>query len=193
MLGIRKTLTISFFLSGMSSLIYEVVWSRMLQIFFSTTISTTSAIFAIFLLGFGAGAYLWRNRSAKNGLKSLRNIQFLLGAYGIGIIFLIPLTSSLYTLLPDSFLIRFGLSMILVLPPALLLGATWPLVNRIYVQHDHTKKHTKDIGNLYFLNSLGAALGAFISGFVLIPLIGLSESSFFAACLNLTSAVLLSI
>src|SRR5262249_9555162 len=193
MLGIRKTLTISFFLSGMSSLIYEVVWSRMLQTFFSTTIYTTSAIFAFFLLGFGAGAYLWRHPLPSKEIKTLRNLQFLLGAYGIGMIILIPMTSSLYTLLPDWLLIRFSLSMLLILLPALLLGATWPLVNKIYFHNDQNEKYTKDIGNLYFINSLGAALGAFLSGFVLIPLIGLSKSSIFAACLNVTAAILLSI
>src|SRR5207253_776819 len=49
------------------------------------------------------------------------------------------------------------------------------------------------VGRLYGLNTLGSALGAFVAGFLLIPLLGLQRAALTLALLNLAlgSAVLL--
>jgi spermidine synthase len=58
--------------------------------------------------------------------------------------------------------------------PTLCLGATFPLVSKIYTQS--VSKVGRSIGVAYAINTIGAVLGSFCAGFVLIPLFG-KESS----------------
>ena len=48
-----------FFLSGISGLIYEVVWTRMLTLVFGHTVFSVSIVLAAFMAGLGLGSYLW--------------------------------------------------------------------------------------------------------------------------------------
>jgi spermidine synthase len=48
-----------FFLSGFCSLVYEVVWSRMMVLVFGNTTQATSIILSSFMGGLALGGYLW--------------------------------------------------------------------------------------------------------------------------------------
>src|SRR5438128_1356468 len=57
-----------FFLSGISGLMYEVVWVRMLTRVLGSTIYATSAVLAVFMGGLALGSYLmgrWIDRSPR--------------------------------------------------------------------------------------------------------------------------------
>src|SRR5262249_61152761 len=57
-----------FFISGISGLIYEVVWLRMLTRILGNTVYATSTVLAAFMAGVGGGRYLIRgfvHRSAR--------------------------------------------------------------------------------------------------------------------------------
>jgi len=58
--------------------------------------------------------------------------------------------------------------------PTLCLGATFPLVGKIYTQS--VSKVGRSIGVAYAINTVGAVLGSFCAGFVLIPLVGKENS-----------------
>jgi spermidine synthase len=58
-----------------------------------------------------------------------------------------------------------------MLLPTLFSGATFPILSRVYVSREGTV--SRQIGYLYAMNTVGCILGAFLSGFVLIPLLGL--------------------
>ena len=72
-----------------------------------------------------------------------------------------------------------GITMIL---PTTLMGGTFPLVTRIYVQGGQTGRQ---LGTLYAANTVGAILGSFLTGFVLIPWIGRQDSILAATVVNL--------
>ena len=58
-------LYVLFFLSGISGLIYQVVWVRMFGNVFGNTIHSASLVVAIFMLGLGAGSFIvgaWADR-----------------------------------------------------------------------------------------------------------------------------------
>jgi spermidine synthase len=54
--------------------------------------------------------------------------------------------------------------------PTVFLGATFPLVNRIYARS--LPDIGRSIGTAYAVNTIGAILGSFVAGFILIPLLG---------------------
>ena len=71
---------------------------------------------------------------------------------------------------------------LLLLPPTLLMGATLPILCRFYVDHlGHVGTRT---GRLYGLNTVGAALGAFLTGFLLIRTLGVWNTLFAGAGIN---------
>ena len=70
----------------------------------------------------------------------------------------------------------------LVAIPATFMGATLPmLVAYVYRQH---RNIGVSIGQLYFMNTLGAAIGAGAVGFVLFNFLTLDQTVFVAVALN---------
>nr|WP_254627431.1 fused MFS/spermidine synthase [Myxococcus sp. CA040A] len=71
--------------------------------------------------------------------------------------------------------------------PTLLMGGTLPALVRHFA--DSLSGVQRELARLYAVNSLGAALGVFIAGTKLVPVLGLSASAKLAAGLNLLLAV----
>jgi spermidine synthase len=181
-----------FFFSGLCGLIYEVVWSRMLTLVFGNTTHAISAVVAVFMLGLAVGSYLcgrWIPK-IKNLLRGYALIEMGVGVYaalfmpilyGVQAIhsILFPLVYNIPVLLNLS---RILLSLILLLIPTLLMGATTPLLGQMLTRS--AKFVGRDIGALYALNTLGAATGCFFGAFVLIPTLGMLLTMLVGAITN---------
>ena len=70
-----------FFFSGISGLIYQVVWTRMLTLVFGHTIYSVSVVLSAFMAGLGLGSYLWGRTIDKVGSPLLiyGKIELLIG------------------------------------------------------------------------------------------------------------------
>lgn len=171
----KKLLILAFAISGFAALVYEVVWSRSLQLIFGSTVYAVSTILTTFLTGFTIGSYLFRNiaDNSKNPEKLIGIIQTLLGIYGLLTIWLFKAITPIYLFLENPIL-EFGLLFLLLIIPTILFGAIWPLINKSY---STTEKLGKETGILYSFNSLGSFLGSLSAGFLLIPLFGVSNTS----------------
>jgi predicted membrane-bound spermidine synthase len=77
---------------------------------------------------------------------------------------------------------------LLILPQAILLGTTFPLMSNGLMRRLRSGDGAI-LGGLYFSNSIGAALGALIATFVLLPAVGLPGAMRFGAALNLAVAI----
>ena len=184
---INKIILIAFMISGMTALIYEVVWARPLQLIFGSTIYAVSTILTTFLIGFSLGSYLFRNIADKsrNPLKLFAFIELGIGLYGLSILSLFKILPSIYLSIANNSgiqFIQFALLFLVLIIPTTLFGATWPVVNKIYVRFE---RKGRDIGRLYSFNSFGSFLGSLAAGFILIPFIGIRNTSILAVCLNL--------
>src|SRR3989304_1108822 len=85
----RKLLLYAFAVSGMAALIYEIVWSRTLQLVFGSTIYAASTIITTFLVGASFGAFLFRNIvEKKNSLRLFAILEAGIGIYGLLSIYL---------------------------------------------------------------------------------------------------------
>ena len=56
-----------FLFSGIASLIYQIVWVRMLTLVFGHTIYSVSVVLSAFMAGLGLGSYLWGRTIDKTG------------------------------------------------------------------------------------------------------------------------------
>lgn len=180
-----------FFLSGISALTYQLAWQRKLFSIFGTNIESITVVVTAFMMGLGLGSLAGGFLSEKRGVRVLpafAGIELCIGAYGLVSMRIFDAVS----VSPDMSTAGAGfLSFALVLTPTLLMGATLPLL----VVHLVRKNSNvgKSVGFLYFTNTAGAAGGAFLCALVLFRFFGLSGSVYFAAALNLLSALLIGI
>src|SRR6266436_9797090 len=96
-----------FFLSGVSSLIYQVIWVRQFGNLFGNTVFAASLVVAVFMLGLGVGSYVagvWADR------RYVTRPESLLGAYGCAELIIALLGGGLAALLPHLDRIAAGMS-----------------------------------------------------------------------------------
>ncbi|HEX9874033.1 MAG TPA: fused MFS/spermidine synthase, partial [Deferrimonas sp.] len=192
--GHKGIIYLIFSLSGFCALIYEILWTKHLSLTFGTTMIAVSIVAAVFMAGLALGSYLL-GKYSDHETNLLRIYAFL--ELGIAIFALLfPPTLKVVTYvhaalgqlapgLPGlSHFGQLGFSALLLLPPTVCMGGTFPLMCRFFAR----KKSGGHIGRLYAMNTVGAALGAFLAGYVLIPQLGLSATNLLAVLINLSIA-----
>ena len=183
-------LSVVFGISGATALIYDIVWSRLLQTIFGSTLYSTSTIFAAFSLGLSIGAFALRNHAntTKQPLVQLTLIEIAIGLYGIFITTIFSAVNAVYLSLPPNNFITLLLFFTILLPQTILFGAIWPFVNSLTIREPGTVGRSS--AALYSISSLGSALRAFASGFILVPILGFKTTSALAGIINIGARLL---
>src|SRR4051794_31538002 len=165
-----------FFASGFAGLIYESIWTHYLKLFLGHAAYAQTLVLAIFMGGMAIGSWL-----AARLMGRLRN---LLLAYAIAEaavalfalvfheVFVAATGWAHDSVLPHFTAFKWVLSAALILPQCILLGTTFPLMTA-GVLRSWPDRPGRSLSMLYFTNSLGAAAGVLVSGFVLVRTIGL--------------------
>ena len=205
-----KIVLASFFLSGLAALIYQVSWLRLAGLYFEGTAYAAATVVAVFMGGLALGSYLagkiaarWsqatnnERRTTNDGLLLLYfNIEALIAAFALAVPFLFraarPLFGAIYRSCGgEGFLYhlgRLGISTAIMLPAAVLMGLTLPLLIDALTREQ--SQLSRKSGFLYGVNCLGAALGATLCGFVLLPSLGTLKTTLVGVALNLAIALL---
>lgn len=173
-------LVASYFVVGFVSLLYEVAWTRALNMIFGTSVYASATILAAILCGIALGsAYMSQRLKHEIDLAHLfASFQIRIGIWvvlflAVAIklpIFLLWLSGSMAGSFGAFHLIQYLLVFLSLLLPTALMGASFPLVNRLFVSG--YKAAGRQIGTVYALNTLGCVLGSLTTGFLLIPAIG---------------------
>ncbi len=166
---------------GFVALLFEVAWTRALGVVLGSSIYAFSSMLGAFLAGIALGSLLFRR-----WIDASREPLLLL-AWGSALLGLLALGTSLaMPYLPDVFLdllvtpeprprrmlaAQIGLCLLAMLPPTLVLGGLFPLVTRLVA--DRGPDAGDAVGRVYFANTVGSASGAFLTGFALVPWLGL--------------------
>ena len=192
-------LLLGFGLSGAAAMIYENAWTRALTLVIGMSTYSFTIMLTTFLVGLGLGSLLYARRAAgaAPGVAGFGLLQFAIALSALASIPLFERLPFLFLRLSRGLGDTFGpllatqvvLSGLVMLVPTLLLGMTFPMVARIYTQSLY-RVGTR-VGQAYASNTLGAILGAFLGGFVLIPLIGVQRSIGAAVAVNAITGVLL--
>ena len=197
-----------FFCSGLSGLIYQVVWVRVFGNVFGNTVYSASLVIAVFMLGLGVGSWVvgtWADRRyaarPESLLKTYGYFELAIGLMGLAISVLLPhlgrvsaLVSSYlrdpggwYVLSTASYLARGAIAIVLLAPITMLMGGTLTLLIRHLVGRDLEVGHWR-IAVLYGVNTAGAALGCMLTDFLLVPAAGLQGTQMFAVFFNIVAA-----
>lgn len=179
-----ESLTGVFFISGFSALIYQVCWQRILFTGFGVDLTSITVIVSVFMAGLGVGAY-FGGRIADRFKHSLLMIFCLIelgvGGFGLFSAKIIYLIQDLF--IHSSLLVLTLITFLILIFPTFLMGATLPVLTSFF--NRYISNIGESIGTLYFFNTLGAAIGALATGFVLFNYITLSQTIYLAAGLNI--------
>jgi predicted membrane-bound spermidine synthase len=178
-----------FFFSGFASLIYQVVWQRLLTLHYGVGTVSITIIVSVYMLGLGAGA-LVGGRLAERVTKKIFLyfiVELLIGCFGL---ISLPFLGLLGRHTAGNSLFISSLCMFLFLcVPTFLMGITLPLLIKIY--NRMIRHFLKSVSFLYFINTLGAAVGALFAAYVVISFFGLDIAVYFAAAINFVLAGLI--
>lgn len=185
-----------FFLSGACTLVYQVVWVRMLIVVFGVSVFAVSTVLTAFMAGLALGSVLFGRvaDSRGRGLRIYAILELGIGLFSLAFPWILTglddVHTALYQLLegrPMMFaLARFALSFLILLPPTILMGGTLPALCRFAVRH--LSAAGWQLGSLYSINTAGAALGCFAAAFYLMEHLGVRGTVFAAAAANLAIA-----
>jgi predicted membrane-bound spermidine synthase len=180
---VHYRLVVLFLVSGAAALIYQVCWQRLLFESVGVDIESVTIIVSTFMLGLGLGSLAGGevvDRYPDRTLELFALIEFATALFGICSPLLIRAVSA--AVVNSSLATIVVANLALLLFPTVLMGATLPIlvthVVRLY------RNLGVSVGVLYFANTLGAALGAGLTGFVALYYLGLTSTIYVAAALN---------
>jgi spermidine synthase len=194
----RRFLLAIFVVSGFTGLIYESIWSHYLKLLLGHAAYAQSLVLAIFMGGMALGSWLIARRSfrirrlllayvAVEGVIGVLGLVFhptFIAAYDFSFATAIPA-------LPSPFWIhayKWTLGSLIIFPQSVLLGMTFPLISGGIIRR-WPARPGETLATLYFTNSLGAAIGVLVSGFVLVGAVGLPGTIRTAGILNIALAL----
>jgi len=180
-------------LSGAAGLVYEVVWARQLTLFIGNTAVANAAVLTAFMTGLALGSLALGRKAdvVKSPLLLYAVLEVLIGCYGATTPWLFDLLQLGYARAAGivgvtgaySHLPRFAVAVLAMLVPTFLMGGTLPLLIRHFSRDLAATQLVTS--RIYGINTLGATLGAFSAGFVLLPALGITDTLLAAAAVNL--------
>ena len=179
--------------SGCAALIYELVWFQLLQFVIGSSAISLAVLLGTFMGGMCLGSLaLPRFISAtRRPLRVYALLEIGLALSGLVVLFALPSLARFYTAHAPhglaGILARGGVCALCLLPPTMLMGATFPAIARWV---EATPRGVAWLGCFYAGNTAGAVLGCLVAGFYLLRVHDLAVATWCAAALNLTVALL---
>lgn len=184
-------------LSGAAGLLYEVAWARLLALHMGHTAAAASTVLAAYMGGLAAGSLagsrLARRVTRRRALALYAAFEAVVAASAL----LLPVAlSALQPVFARAYadgaggplfgFVRLAASLLLLIVPTTAMGATFPVAVRAFVVDDEAAG--RQTAALYAVNTVGAAVGAVLAGFVLLPATGLRITTWVGCFLNVAAA-----
>jgi spermidine synthase len=185
-------LAVLFFFSGVSALIYQVVWLRLLALIFGVTVHAASAVLTSFMGGLALGAWAGGKLAdrLRRPLLGFALIELGIAATALAVPIALDAVGTIYGALharaPGDLarltVARVLCSGLILLVPTTLMGASLPMLARDAAARGGAVAGR--IGTLYATNTGGGIAGTLLAGFVLIGGIGIVSTTRLAAAVN---------
>ena len=166
--------------SGASALTLEILWQRQLHLSFGASAPATTAVLTAIFLGIALGSLCVSRmlRRVHRPLRLFAMVEAGIGIWGFCVPLMVPVADVCYRMMAGwvgdegSLLsgVRFGLSVGLLFPAALGMGATLPLLLRGW------PAGRMNPAAVYGWNTVGAVCGSLATGLLLVRLFGTGRS-----------------
>lgn len=181
------------FVSGFTALAYQILWLKDLALVFGNTTHAAAAGLAAFFLGLGTGAHALGRRAARsaNGIRAYGWLEIGVAAAALPVLALLDVYRAAYPALHQhaaaSFAADVALKTVLAIAclfvPTFLMGGTLPFVAQAVIA-DPERRLGRAGAGLYAANTMGAAAGAAVTGFLLPAVLGFRRSYLLVVALN---------
>jgi len=189
-----KAVYLMVFFSGFAGLVYQVLWMRQLGFLFGNTSHAAAATLSAFFAGLAAGSRFWGRRSGRTE-DPLRVYAYLQAGIAATALLYFAVLGLFHLVYPPVYravgsgglllAIKFILALLLVFPPSFCMGGTIPVIGQFLIKDRGRFGTTSAL--LYGVNTLGAGLGAFLTGFYFPILLGFNMTC--ALAMVITGAV----
>jgi spermidine synthase len=196
---LERMLLLLFVASGFAGLVYQAIWSHYLGLVLGHAAYAQTLVLAIFMGGMALGAWLVSARGGRwTGLiRAYAIVELIIGMTALVFhpMFVGYMSLSQDTVLPalgEENAIRlwqWGTAALMIAPQSILLGMTFPLMSGGYLRVA-PGQDGQILGGLYFTNSIGAAAGALVATFLLLPWIGMPGAIMVAGVINVLVGLL---
>jgi spermidine synthase len=190
---IRIVIFLFFLFSGISGLIYEVVWTRLLTTILGNTIYAVSIVLSAFMAGLSIGSLIAGRHidARKDPFRIYALLELCIGVTGFCLTLILNQTGPVYIWIHQALsgygiflsLGRYLFAFILLAVPTTIMGATLPVLSKFAV--DRESRIGMTVGMLYTVNTFGAAAGCFAAGFLFIGSIGILQTVLIASVINI--------
>ena len=189
--------------TGAASLVYEVVWIRMISLLVGSSSHAFEVMVSVFILGLAIGGWVVRARaqSGANHLALLAKAQFATGAFALASLFVYP---HLFAAVPEFFFhiprkatgtegynlylaFAYALCALMMLPATICAGMTLPLMTKNLMRGGGESA----LGSVYAANTVGGIIGAVAAVHLLMPVLGVSMSIAAAAAADMFLALVI--
>lgn len=188
---------IMFFASGAAALVYQVLFAKELALVFGSTSTATFTVLATFLGGMAIGSLIGgvvANRSERP-VVVYALIELAIGGFCIATPALFTAIQHVYVLMaadippdaPSLLALRVALGAGVLLVPTILMGITLPVLAKAL--NGREQRLGQSVAWLYACNTAGAAVGAILTSYAIIPLLGTHSTTLLAALLNFLVAL----
>jgi len=178
----KLKLKVTVFASGASVMVVEIIASRFFAPYFGNSVFVWSALIAVVLASLSLGYYLGGRLADRKPTTGRLSLILLASAISVTAI---PVFGDIILILARAFLdVKLGSivgSTILLSVPGVLLGMVSPYAIKLLAKD--LKSLGSTAGDLYATSTIGSIFGTLLSGFVLIPLLGVSTIFFTIAAL----------
>jgi spermidine synthase len=182
------------FVSGLTSLGYQTLWTRMLASGTGSSTYVFTIILALFLIGITLGAMFFGSLRARvrNWVALLAFSQLLVAVLALaGLALVISHPPPAPRTLAETFTVTWRAAIPVVLPATIVMGIAFPAASALL---DARGGRVATVaGQLLAANTFGAICGTFLIPFVVIPAIGSPTAVVMLALLNAATAVLLAL
>jgi spermidine synthase len=191
-IALLPALLLLFVGSGCAALIYEIVWSQLLELVIGASAISLGVLLGAFMGGMCLGSLLFPRfvSSDKHPLRVYAVLELGTAVCAILILFGIPFIADLYSSIGASgfwgIVLRAAICAICLLPPTLLMGATLPAIARWI---ETTPQGISWLGFFYGGNIAGAVIGSVLAGFYLLRVYDMAVATYAAAAINAAVAV----
>jgi predicted membrane-bound spermidine synthase len=192
-----RRIGIMFFASGFAALVYQVLFAKQLALVFGSTATATFTVLATFLGGMAIGSLIGGRLAVRTNrpIAAYAFAELLIAVYCVLTPMLFAGIQQAYVALalgsaPDSaalLALRVMLGAGVLLVPTVLMGVTLPLLAQVLSAAG--ERMGPKVAWLYFANTAGASLGALLTAYFIIPMLGAHSTTLIAAMLNLLVAL----
>ncbi len=206
---LRRLVLLGIGVSGFCALGYEVLWTRMLTMVLGTSVYSFTIMLTAFLAGIALGSEafeLWQRKrrtplATLPLLRGLGGVQLCIGLVALAVTIgmqALPATAPLMQswlmgARQEEFAARQSASLLVALvymaAPALLMGAAFPWAGVLYARLRGSAGQA--VGEVLTSNTLGAILGAALSGFALVYALGVERALQTLVLMNIGAGLVL--